>query len=75
MAITALIGYGLLIIFFAIEGRLRRGTEARSFEEGQFDQRSTQLLGRANEKRMLLSTLPGYAEYCSNIWRLIPPIY
>jgi protein-S-isoprenylcysteine O-methyltransferase Ste14 len=28
-----------------------------------------------NEEKMLLSTLPGYAEYSSNTWRLLPPIY
>lgn len=28
-----------------------------------------------NEEQVLLSTLPGYAEYRAGTWRLIPPIY
>src|SRR5512138_3359373 len=28
-----------------------------------------------SEEQMLLSTLPGYAEYRSRTWRLIPPLY
>lgn len=28
-----------------------------------------------SEEQMLLSTLPGYAEYRSKTWRLIPPLY
>ena len=189
MVVTTLLGYFLLVIFFYMEGRLRGGDQAKSFEAGRFDQRTTRFLGYAyfvsvlallaswilnavglgqlpnwvgwlgvllalcgllmrawanrvlgafytrtlmvvegqtiirdgpyrlirhpgylgmilmwigvsaatgnwivtaivvvaivstyhyriqNEEKMLLSTLPGYAEYRSSTWRLIPPIY
>ena len=47
MVITTLIGYFMLVVFFYTEGRLRRGPEAKSFEEGEFDRRTTRLLGYA----------------------------
>jgi protein-S-isoprenylcysteine O-methyltransferase Ste14 len=45
--LTTLLGYFLLIIFFYLEGRLRAGAEAKSFEEGRFDRRTTRFLGYA----------------------------
>jgi protein-S-isoprenylcysteine O-methyltransferase Ste14 len=45
MAVTTLIGYGILTVFFGTEGRLRRGDAAKSFEAGEFDQRTTRYLG------------------------------
>ncbi len=47
MVLTTLLGYFLLVIFFYMERRLRRGAEARSLEDGQFDRRTTRYLGYA----------------------------
>ena len=47
MPVTTLLGYFLLVLFFYMEGRLRRGRAAKSFEEGQFDRRTTRFLGYA----------------------------
>ncbi len=47
MVLTTLLGYFLLVIFFYTERRLRRGDAARSFEEGEFDRRTTRYLGYA----------------------------
>ena len=47
MVVTTLLGYFLLVIFFYMERRLRRGPEARSLEAGQFDRRTTRYLGYA----------------------------
>ncbi len=47
MVFTTLLGYFLLLIFFYMERRLRRGEEARSLEEGEFDRRTTRYLGYA----------------------------
>ncbi len=47
MLFTTLIGYFLLLIFFYMERRLRRGAEAKSNEEGEFDRRTTRYLGYA----------------------------
>ena len=53
MVIPTLLGYLMLVIFFHTEGRLRRGTEARSFEAGQFDRQTTRFLGIAYFVSML----------------------
>lgn len=47
MVITTLLGYFILVGFSLIEGRVRKGTEAKSFEPGEFDQRTTRFLGLA----------------------------
>ena len=47
MVFTTLLGYFLLVSFFYMEGRLRRGAEAKSYEAGQFDRRTTRYLGYA----------------------------
>jgi protein-S-isoprenylcysteine O-methyltransferase Ste14 len=47
MLVTTLLGYFLLLIFFYMERRLRRGAEAKSFEAGEFDRRTTRYLGYA----------------------------
>ncbi len=47
MVFTTLLGYFLLLIFFYMERRLRRGPEAKTFEEGEFDRRTTRYLGYA----------------------------
>lgn len=44
---TTLLAYLLLVFFFATEGRTRTGREAQSFERGQYDRRSTALIGAA----------------------------
>jgi protein-S-isoprenylcysteine O-methyltransferase Ste14 len=44
---TTLLGYFLLLIFFSMERRLRRGEYAKSLEEGEFDRRTTRYLGYA----------------------------
>jgi protein-S-isoprenylcysteine O-methyltransferase Ste14 len=45
--ITTILGYLIVAEFFFLEGRIRSGTEARSVEAGQFDQRSTLYIGIA----------------------------
>jgi protein-S-isoprenylcysteine O-methyltransferase Ste14 len=45
--ITTLLGYLILAGFSLLEGRLRRGQDAKSFQAGQFDQRTTRFLGLA----------------------------
>ena len=45
--LTTAIAILLIVAFMAIEGRLRQGDTARSFEAGQADRGSTQMLGRA----------------------------
>lgn len=47
MVITTLLSYFLLLIFLYMERRLRRGAEAKSLEEGEFDRRTTRYLGYA----------------------------
>ena len=47
MVLTTLLGYLILAGFSIIEGRFRKGQEAKSFKEGQFDQRTTRFLGLA----------------------------
>ncbi len=47
MLFTTLLGYFLLLIFFYMERRLRRGEEARSLEATEFDRRTTRYLGYA----------------------------
>lgn len=47
MVITTLLGYLVLIAFFLMEGRLRIGVEAKSFDAGHFDQHTPRLLGQA----------------------------
>jgi protein-S-isoprenylcysteine O-methyltransferase Ste14 len=45
--LTSILGYLILIGFFLTESRIRTGQEAKSFERGQFDQRSTAYIGIA----------------------------
>jgi protein-S-isoprenylcysteine O-methyltransferase Ste14 len=45
--LTTILGYLILAGFFFIESRIRIGQEAKSFERGQFDQRSTVYIGIA----------------------------
>lgn len=47
MVVTTVLGYLVVAQFFFLEGRVRRGGEAKSMEAGQFDQRSTRLIGVA----------------------------
>ena len=47
MLFTTLLGYFLLLSFFYMERRLRRGEYAKSLEEGEFDRRTTRYLGYA----------------------------
>lgn len=42
---TTLLGYLVVGVFFLIEGRIRSGEEAKSFQAGKFDRRSTMLIG------------------------------
>ena len=44
---TTILGYLILTGFFLTESRIRTGREAKSFERGQFDQRSTAYIGIA----------------------------
>ncbi|HLO33209.1 MAG TPA: isoprenylcysteine carboxylmethyltransferase family protein [Anaerolineales bacterium] len=44
---TTIFGYLILAGFFLTESRIRTGQEAKSFERGQFDQRSTVYIGIA----------------------------
>jgi len=45
--LTTVLGYLILAGFFFTESRIRTGQEAKSFERGQFDQRSTAYIGIA----------------------------
>ena len=45
MVITTLLGYLVLAVFLFIEGRIRSGQEAKSYEAGRFDQSTTKFLG------------------------------
>ncbi|HTP00297.1 MAG TPA: isoprenylcysteine carboxylmethyltransferase family protein [Anaerolineales bacterium] len=47
MSIPTLLGYFLLVVFFYLETRLRRGDQAKSRAEGQFDRKTTRYLGYA----------------------------
>jgi protein-S-isoprenylcysteine O-methyltransferase len=47
MVLTTLLGYFLLVVFFCLEGRLRRGAAAKSCEAGEFDRRTTLYIGYA----------------------------
>ncbi len=42
---TTIFGYLVLAVFFFIEGRIRSGEEAKSFEAGESDRRSTMGIG------------------------------
>ena len=44
---TTILGYLILAGFFLTESQIRTGREAKSFERGQFDQRSTVYIGIA----------------------------
>jgi protein-S-isoprenylcysteine O-methyltransferase Ste14 len=45
--VTTILGYLVVAGFLSIEGRIRSGEEAKSYERGKFDQRSTMLIGIA----------------------------
>ncbi len=45
--LTTILGYILIGVFVATEGRARKGQSAQSLDRGQFDQRSTALIGIA----------------------------
>ena len=47
MIITTLLGYFLLLIFFYMERRLRRGEYAKSLDTTEFDRHTTRFLGIA----------------------------
>ena len=44
---TTFLAYIIIASFLLVEGRLRKGQEAQSYERGQFDQRSTMFIGIA----------------------------
>ncbi len=64
--VTTLLGYLVLAGFSFFEGRLRIGQEAKSFEAGQFDQRTTRVLGMA----YFVSTLFLLASWLLNYFRI-----
>ncbi|HEX8990904.1 MAG TPA: isoprenylcysteine carboxylmethyltransferase family protein [Anaerolineales bacterium] len=66
MVVTTLLGYFLLVLFFYTERRLRRGAQARSFEEGQYDRRTTRYLGYA----YFISMLALFASWVLNALRV-----
>ncbi len=47
MAVTTVLGYLVIAQFFFLEGRVRSGGEAKDMQAGQFDQRSTRMIGLA----------------------------
>lgn len=47
MLFTTLLGYFLLLIFFYMELRRRRGEQAKSVVDGEFDRRTTRYIGYA----------------------------
>jgi len=54
---TTLCAYGIIALFFFIEGRLRQGKAAKSFETGKADQDSTKRIGQAFAAMFLLLLL------------------
>jgi protein-S-isoprenylcysteine O-methyltransferase Ste14 len=66
MVVTTLLGYFILVGFSLIEGRVRRGAEAKSFEPGEFDQRTTRFLGLA----YLISVIALFASWLLNFSRV-----
>ncbi len=66
MVFTTLLGYFLLLIFLYMERRLRRGAQAKSLEEGEFDRRTTRYLGYA----YLISILALLAAWFLNALRI-----
>jgi protein-S-isoprenylcysteine O-methyltransferase Ste14 len=63
---TTLLGYIILGSFSFIEGRVRKGQEAKSYEPGQFDQRTTRFLGLA----YLISALALLAAWFLNFLKI-----
>jgi protein-S-isoprenylcysteine O-methyltransferase Ste14 len=63
--LTTLLGYLVVGVFVATEGRARQGQEARRLERGAFDQRSTALIGLAiggNALNLLAALVLNYFE-------------
>ena len=63
---TTILGYVTLAGFFLTESRIRTGQEAKSFERGQFDQRSTATIGIA----YLISSLGLIASWFLNKFKI-----
>jgi protein-S-isoprenylcysteine O-methyltransferase Ste14 len=63
---TTILGYLILAGFFLTESRIRTGREAKSFERGEFDQRSTAYIGIA----CLISTLALFASWLFNKYKI-----
>jgi protein-S-isoprenylcysteine O-methyltransferase Ste14 len=66
MGITTLVGYFILAGFSFVEGRIRKGEEAKSYEPGEFDQRTTRTLGLA----YLISSITLLASWGLNLIRI-----
>jgi hypothetical protein len=66
MVVTTLLGYFILVGFSLIEGRIRKGQEAKSYEPGEFDQRTIRTLGFA----YLISAIALLASWWLNIFRI-----
>jgi protein-S-isoprenylcysteine O-methyltransferase Ste14 len=64
--VTTLLGYFILGGFSLFEGRIRKGQEAKSYETGEFDQRTTRTLGLA----YLISAIALLASWWLNIFRI-----
>jgi protein-S-isoprenylcysteine O-methyltransferase Ste14 len=64
--LTTILGYLVLAGFFLTESRIRTGQEAKSFERGQFDRRSTATIGIA----YLISTLALIASWFLNKFKI-----
>jgi protein-S-isoprenylcysteine O-methyltransferase Ste14 len=60
---TILLAYVLIGCFLALEGRLRKGSEAKSLNTGPFDRESTRLLGAAFVTTLLVLLLAPVLNY------------
>ncbi len=63
---TTILGYLVVAGFLLTESRIRSGAEAKSFERGRFDQRSTMLIGVA----LFVSSLALLASWLFNWLRI-----
>ncbi len=70
--ITTVIAYLLVVVFFVLEGRVRQGQAAKSFEAGQHDRGSTRYIGAAFGLSILVLLLASLLNLLK-LADLIPP--
>ncbi len=70
--ITTLIAYLLVVMFFVLEGRVRQGQAAKSFEAGEHDRGSTRYVGAAFGLSILILLLAPLLNFFK-LGEVIPP--